>query len=65
MQKYRKILHSEHNLKHHLAWTPKYRKQVLTGIISEGPRDLIREICKTKDIEIITGNVPMFMYLCF
>lgn len=35
----------------------KYRKQVLPGVLAEQTRDLIREICKVNDVEIIKGHV--------
>jgi putative transposase len=47
-----------YDLKYHLVWITKYRKKVLYGQIAERFRDLIREICKTKDVEIIKGSIP-------
>jgi putative transposase len=35
----------------------KYRKPVLKGDIAIGTRDLIREICKSEDVEIMKGHV--------
>ena len=35
----------------------KYRKTVLLGDVATRLRDLIREICKSMDIEIIRGHV--------
>jgi len=40
-----------------MVWITKYRKQILRGEIAERTRDLIREICKSKDLEIIKGRV--------
>jgi putative transposase len=34
-----------------------YRKKVLKGAVSERLRELVREICKANDIEIIKGYV--------
>lgn len=45
------------DLKYHLIWITKYRKQVLTGEVAERLRELIREICKSNDVEIIKGHV--------
>ena len=36
---------------------PKYRKSVLRGPIGLRLRELIREICRTHDIEIIKGHI--------
>ena len=57
MENYRKTSHSVYDLKYHLVWITKYRKPVLDGQIAERVRELIREICKTNDIEIIKGHV--------
>lgn len=57
MQNYRKTSHSVYDLKYHLVWITKYRKKVLTGQVAEKVRELIREICKANDIEIIKGHV--------
>jgi putative transposase len=39
------------------VWITKYRKKALYGQVAERLRDLIREICKAKDVEIITGSI--------
>ena len=57
MQHYRKTSHSTYDLKYHIVWITKYRKKVLQGLIAERTRELIREICKTNDVEIIKGHV--------
>ena len=46
-----------YDLKYHLVWITKYRKQVLTSLVAERLRELIRQICKANDIEIIKGHV--------
>jgi putative transposase len=57
MEHYRKSSHTVYDIKYHIVWISKYRKPVLRGEIAERVRDLIREICKAKDIEIIKGHV--------
>jgi putative transposase len=57
MQNYRKGSHTLFDLKYHLVWITKYRKQVLIGSVAERSRELIREICKANDVEIIKGHV--------
>ena len=57
MQHYRTTSHSVFDLKYHLVWITKYRKKVLYGQVAERLRELIREICKAKDVEIITGSI--------
>ena len=36
---------------------PKYRKPVLGGEVGKRLRELIREICKTYDVEILKGHI--------
>ena len=57
MQNYRTASHSVYDLKYHPVWITKYRKKVLYGQVAERLRDLLREICKTKDVEIIKGSL--------
>lgn len=57
MEHYRKSSHTVYDLKYHVVWITKYRKPVLRSDVSERVRDLIREICKANDVEIIRGHV--------
>ena len=57
MEHYRKGSHSVYDLKVHLVWITKYRKPVLFGDVAVRVRDLIREICKALDVEILKGHV--------
>lgn len=57
MENYRKTPHSVYDLKYHLVWITKYRKPVIFGDVAIRLRELIREICKSLDIEIIKGHV--------
>ncbi len=57
MKNYRKTSHSIYDLKVHVVWITKYRKPVLFGNVATRVRDLIREICKSMDVEILRGHV--------
>jgi putative transposase len=57
MENYRRSSHSVYDIKYHIVWITKYRKQVLNGVIAERVRELIREICRANDVEIIKGHV--------
>jgi putative transposase len=57
MQNYRKTSHTTYDCKYHIVWITKYRKKVLTGLIAERVRELIRMICKENEVEIIKGHV--------
>jgi putative transposase len=53
-----------HALHYHLIFIPKYRKPVLRGEVGTEVRDLIREICRTLDIEILQGTSGRTMCIC-
>jgi putative transposase len=57
MENYRRSSHSVYDIKYHIVWITKYRKPVLQGVIAERVRELIREICRAHDVEIIKGHV--------
>ena len=57
MRNYRKSSHSIYDIKYHIVWITKYRKPVLRCEIAERARDLIQEICKSRDVEIIKGHI--------
>ena len=57
MEHYRRSSHTVYDLKYHIVWITKYRKPILSSEIGKRVRDLIREICKAKDVEIIKGHV--------
>ena len=57
MENYRKSSHTVYDLKYHVVWITKYRKPILRGEIAERVRELIQEVCKSKDIEIVKGHI--------
>jgi putative transposase len=57
MENYRTASHTRFDIKYHFVWTTKYRKQLLVGPVALRLRDLVREICRTNDIEILQGSV--------
>ena len=57
MENYRTGAHTRYDIKYHFVWITKYRKPVLTGAVGLRLRDLVREICRTHDIEILQGAI--------
>ena len=57
METYRTASHTRFDIKYHFVWTTKYRKELLTGQVGLRLRELVREICRTNDIEILQGHV--------
>ena len=57
MRELRRAAHTVYSLHYHFVFTTKYRKPVLGGEVGHSLRDLIREICRSEDIEILEGHV--------
>ncbi len=55
--RYRKGSHSVYDIKYHFVWKTKYSYGVLRGEIALRFRQIIREICKGRRLEIVSGNV--------
>src|SRR5690606_17294837 len=41
----------------HIVWITKYRKPVMVGLVAERCRELIRQVCKENEIEIMKGHI--------
>ena len=59
MQKYRKTSHTVYDIKYHFVWITKYRKKILKGELANRVREIIREVCKCNEVEIIKGHVSV------
>ena len=57
MREEKKLAHAVWDCKYHLVWRPKYRFRILKGDLAKSLRDIIRQLCKWKKIEILEGNV--------
>ena len=57
MEHYRTGPHSRFDLKYHFVWITKYRKGVLVGEVGIRLRALVREVCRTYEIEILQGSI--------
>ena len=57
MEKYRTSSHSRYDLKYHFVWITKYRKGILVDAVGNRLRELVREVCRTNEIEILEGAV--------
>ena len=57
MELYRTSAHTRFDIKYHLVWTTKYRKRVLRGPVGLRVREVIREVCRAREVEILQGHV--------
>jgi len=59
MQNYRHTSHTTYDCKYHIVWITKYRKKVLSGLVAERVRELLRGICKEHEVEILRGHISV------
>jgi len=57
VQNYRQTSPTTYDCKYHVVWITKYRKPVMIGLVGERVRELVRQICKGRDVEILKGHV--------
>ena len=57
MEDYRRGSHTVYDIKYHLVWVTKYRYRVLAGDVGIRARDLIRQVCQSREVEIIKGHI--------
>ena len=54
---YRRGSHTTFDNKYHIVWITKYRKKVLKDDIGHRCRELIRQVAKADDVEILKGAI--------
>jgi len=56
---YRKGVHTVYDIQYHLVWVTKYRYHVLRGDVAERAREVLRQVCLSRDIEIVKGHISV------
>ena len=51
------LAHTKWNCKYHIVFAPKYRRKVFFGEKRMEIREILRQLCKWKNVEIIEGEV--------
>ena len=59
MKQFNRLAHAVWQCKYHVVWCPKYRYQILRGELGKTVRDIIRQLCEWKKIEILEGNIQI------
>ncbi|MCP3678806.1 MAG: IS200/IS605 family transposase, partial [Gammaproteobacteria bacterium] len=49
--------HSIYDLKYHVVFCTKYRPRILTGQVGIRARQLIREVCRRKYVDVVSGSM--------
>ena len=57
MAEYRIGSHTVYEIKYHFVWITKYRYKVLQGNIAIRLRELLRQGCEVRGLEIIRGSI--------
>jgi putative transposase len=51
------LAHTKWMCKYHIVFCPKYRRKIIYGQVRASIRDIIRDLCKWKGVEIIEGHL--------
>ena len=51
------LAHTKWLCKYHIVFTPKYRRKVIYNQYRESIRDILKQLCKYKGIEILEGHM--------
>ena len=51
------LAHTKWLCKYHIVFTPKYRRKIIYNQIRESIREIIKDLCKWKGIEILEGHM--------
>ena len=54
---YRHGAHTKFEIHVHIVWVAKYRKPIMAGEVGSRVRELIRQVCRDEDVEILKGSV--------
>lgn len=57
MEYYRRGSHTVYDCTYHVVWITKYRYKVLVGDIGRRVKEIVQEVCKNNNVEIIRGRV--------
>jgi putative transposase len=59
------LAHAKWECKNHIVIVPKYRMKILYGRMKKYVGQILRELCRYKDIELLEGHaMPDHIYMC-
>ena len=56
-QKANSLSHTKWLCKYHIVFTPKYRRKIIYNQYKESIRDILRQLCAYKGVEILEGHL--------
>jgi putative transposase len=57
MHEWQSLSHVRWECKYHIVIIPKYRKRMLYGKLKKHMREVIREVCRQRGIELVEGHL--------
>jgi putative transposase len=51
------LAHTKWQCKYHIVFTPKYRRKIIYNQLRADIRDIIKDLCKWKGVEILEGHM--------
>jgi len=51
------LSHTKWTCKYHIVFTPKYRRKIIYNQYKESVRDILKQLCAYKGVEIIEGHL--------
>ena len=51
------LAHTRWLCKYHIVFTPKYRRKIIFAQLRESIRDILKNLCKYKGVEILEGHL--------
>ena len=57
MRDFKRLAHAVWECKYHVVWCPKYRFRILKGKVARSVRDIIKQLCEWRQVEILEGKV--------
>jgi len=65
MKEWQSLAHTKWECKYHVVIVPKYRKKVLYGNLRKRIGEILRELCRYKNIEILEAHAMLdHIYMC-
>lgn len=57
MHQWESLSHVQWDCKYHVIFIPKYRKKVLYGKLRKQVGEILRQLCRQRDVELIEGKL--------
>jgi putative transposase len=57
MSDFKKLAHAIWQCKYHIVGCPKYRFRILKGAVEKSVKEIIKQLCELKKLEILEMNV--------